>query len=95
MAVGIVSALLVVIGLISAVVGAIVARRTVRAAHKTYHRTASFSQSTLEGWDDWFLDGFSGLTAGIRWLSALGAWLAWTLAGVGFLWLGLHLIART
>ena len=94
MAVGIVSALLVVIGLISVGVGAVVARRTVRAAHKAYHRIASLSPSTLEGWDDWFLDGFSGLTAGIQWLSALWAWLAWTLAGIGFLWLGLHLITR-
>ena len=94
MAVGIVSTLLVAIGLISAGVGAVIARQTVRAAHKTYHRTASRSPATLQGWDEWFLDGFLGLTAGIRWLSALGIWLAWTVAGIGFVWLGLHLITR-
>ena len=94
MAVGIVSVLLVIIGLVSAGVGVVVARHTVRVAHKTYHRIAALSPSTLEGWDDWFLNGFSGIATGIRWLSALWAWLAWTLAGMGFLWLGLHLITR-
>ena len=94
MAVGIISGVLVVMGLISAGVGAIVARHTVRTAQKSYRRTASLSPATLEGWDDWFLNGFSGLTVGIRWLTALGIWLAWTIAGIGCVWLGLRLINR-
>ena len=91
MAIGVVSVLLVVMGLTSAWVGALIARRAVRTAHRTHHRTTSLSPATLDGWDAWFLDGFSALTAGIRWLSALGAWLGWTIAGAGLVWLGLRL----
>ncbi|MBI4341838.1 MAG: hypothetical protein HY599_00550 [Candidatus Omnitrophica bacterium] len=92
MAIGIVSVLLIVMGLISAGVGALVARHALRAAHRTHHRTVSLSPATLDGWDAWFLDGFSALTAGIRWLSALGVWLGWTVAGAGLMWLGLRLL---
>ena len=83
---------LIVMGLVAAGVGMVLARHGFRAARRTYHRTASLSAATLEGWDAWFLGGFSGMTMGIRWLSTIAAWLAWTLAGIGLVGLGFRLM---
>ena len=83
---------LIVMGLVAAGVGMVLARHGFRAAHRTYHRTTSLSAATPEGWDAWFLGGFSGMTMGIRWLSTVAAWLAWTAAGVGLVGLGFRLM---
>ena len=83
---------LIIMGLVAAGVGMVLARYGLRAAHRHYHRTASLSAATLEGWDSWFLGGFSGMTMGIRWLYAVVSWLLWTLAGVGLVGLGFRLM---
>ena len=91
---GIQGLLLIATGVAAASVGAALARRKIWTAHRAFHRTAARSVSTLEGWDGWFLGGFSGVSTGLRWCSALASWLCWTLAGVAFITLGIHCISR-
>jgi hypothetical protein len=86
--------LLIVTGLVAAGVGIAVASHRLRMARRSYHRTALLSAASPEGWGSWFLGGFSGVTMGIRWLYAVASWLAWTLAGVCLIGLGLRLFGR-
>ena len=90
---GIQSLLLIATGVAAAGVGAALASRNIRTARRAFDRTAARSLSTLDGWDGWFLDGFSGVSTGLRWCSALASWLCWTLAGIGFITLGIHCIS--
>lgn len=83
-------ALAIVMGTLAVGVGLAAASARVRRAHRIYYRTASFSAGRLDGWGDWFLGGFSGVTVGLRWLYAVGSWLAWTLVGVCFIGMGLR-----
>jgi hypothetical protein len=86
-------ALMVAIGCLSAGVGVVLARNRWRAAHRSFHRTASLSAATAEGWDSWFLGGFSEVTMGIRRLSTVLAWLVLTLAGAWFVGAGIKFFA--
>jgi hypothetical protein len=90
----VIGGVMIVMGLIAAWVGMVVASRSLQSASRIYRRTSLLSAATLEGWGSWFLGGFSGMTMGIRWLYAVGAWLAWTLAGGGLIGLGIRLFSR-
>ena len=81
-------------GCVSVVVGMAVAMYYLNRARRTYHRTVSLSAAAPEEWGSWFLGGFSSLTMGIRWLYAIAAWLALTLAGMGVIGLGIRLFGR-
>ena len=81
-------------GLVAAGVGVVAARHGLRAARRTYHKTAGLAAAAPEAWGGWFLGGFSGVTMGLRWLSAIAAWFTWTLAGLGFLGVGIRLVSR-
>ena len=83
--------LIIVMGLMAAGVGAMFASQSLRTAHRTYRKTTSLSTRVPEGWDAWFLGGFSRFTMGMRAMMALAAWITWTLAGVGLIGLGIRL----
>ncbi len=84
----------IVMGLIAACVGMVVANHSIRSARRAYRRTTLHSAATLGGWGSWFLSGFSGVTMGVQWLYAVGMWLIWTAAGFGLIWLGIRLCVR-
>jgi len=88
-----VGGVLVAMGCLSAGVGWIIAGRTLRLAHRTHGRTASRAATVLDGWDTWFLGGFSNLTMGLRSLYAMAVWAAWTVAGLALIGLGLQQLA--
>jgi hypothetical protein len=94
MAQAVMGIVVVLIGLVAAGVGAIVASQRLRAARRTYRKTTSLAQATPEGWGTWFLGGFSGVALGVRWLAAAAIWLLWTLAGAWFIGLGIRLVGR-
>ena len=86
--------LTILMGLIAAFVGMVVANHSIHSARRTYRRTTLLSAASLGGWGSWFLSGFSGMTMGVQWLYAVGLWLIWTVAGLGLIWLGIQLCAR-
>jgi hypothetical protein len=85
---------LMILGGAAALIGLALAQRSLRLAHRAHAWTARRSDTTVEGWDAWFLTGFSDLTMGIRWLYALVVWSAWTLAGAGLIGLGVYVVER-
>lgn len=85
--------LMIVIGFLSAGVGVLFARSRWQAARRSFHRISSLSATTAEGWDSWFLGGFSEVTMGLRRLSTVLAWLVLTLAGAWFVGAGVKLCA--
>jgi len=89
-----VSGLVITMGLISAGVGIAVAASRLRTARRAYRRTAALQTAMSEGWGAWFVGGFSGMTMGTQWLSAVTAWFIWTLAGLGLITLGIRLFSR-
>lgn len=89
-----VSLLAVATGVIAACVGMVVATMRLQAAHRAYARTVARRTLSPIGWDDWFLLGFSGVTMGTRGLSAVAAWLFWTLGGLGLIGLGIRVFHR-
>jgi len=86
----IVGGLLVGVGVLAAWMGLAAGGRALRSARRSYHRMSPVSAATSEDWGAWFLGGFSGVTMGLRGLIAAIVWLAWTLAGVGFIGLGIQ-----
>jgi hypothetical protein len=90
----VVSGLVVTIGLIAVGVGVATATSRLRTAKRAYRRTAALHTAVSEGWGAWFVSGFSGITMGTQWLSAVTAWFIWTLAGVGLITLGIRLFSR-
>ena len=84
----------VVMGLVAAAVGLVMASQYLHRSHRSYQRAATRSSAAAHGWSIWFLGGFSGVGLGIRSLIAVLAWLAWTLAGLGFIGLGARLFHR-
>lgn len=90
---GVLGTVMVLMGLGASAAGILLARQGLQAARRTYQRTQGRHAPIPDDWDAWFLSGFSGMTLGLRWLSALGGWLLWTLAGAGFVVLGFRLFA--
>lgn len=78
-------------GLLAVGVGVALAKSRLSAVHRSHQRTEALSAATLESWNGWFLGGFFELTSGFQWLWAVTASLAWMLAGVGFIGLGVWL----
>ena len=84
------SVLVVATGLVAVIVGWMGAAQRLRCARRAYRKTTARHEALSGGWDAWFLGGFSGVTMGTQWLSALAAWAVWTLAGVCFIGLGVY-----
>lgn len=78
-------------GAIAVTIGWLMGRHALRAAQRSHHRTAALA-ALMEGWQEWFIGGFSGAALGIRWLSALMAGLLWVVAGGALVWLGIRLL---
>jgi len=90
----VIGSVVITIGVLAFGVGILLARTRLRLAHRAHQRTAALYAAMPESWSAWFLGGFSTLTAGTSRLWAVGAWLVWTLAGLGLLGLGVRLLAR-
>lgn len=88
------SAVAVTTGLVLAGVGVIGATKRVRMAQRAHAKTAALCGTLPEGWDAWFVSGFSDVTMGTRWLFAVAVGCAWVVVGVCFIGLGLHLLLR-
>ncbi len=88
------SGLTLATGLLAVGLGVIAGRHTIRDTHRLYRRTAGLASVAEAGWRDWFFSGFSGMTLGVRWIFAAGIWLAWTLAGLSLIGLGIGLFRR-
>jgi len=86
-----ISSLAIAAGCLSAGVGYVVAVARLRVARRAYRKTAALNAALPGSWNAWFLGGFSSLTVGTQWLSALAAWGVWTLAGACLIALGLRL----
>jgi len=91
MAQAVMGGLTIVMGLVAAGVGLVMAQHQLHVAHQSYHRMAT--RNAAMAWDlrAWFFGGFSGVTCGLRGLYAVALWLAWTVAGVGVVGLGIRL----
>jgi hypothetical protein len=86
--------LTVLMGVIAIGIGLVMADRVLQSGRRVYRRTAALSAATLGGWGSWFLGGFSGLSMGFRWLTAVGALVVWSAAGLGLVGVGIQLFDR-
>ena len=91
---GLLCVFLIATGVAAITVGAALARQQVWHAGRVHDLTAARASATLEGWDGWFLGGFSRVATGLRWLTALAAGCFWTLVGAGFIALGIRYVVR-
>ncbi len=89
-----VSALIVATGGLALGTGLLLARARLRTARRAHRKTATLHAAMPDGWSAWFLDGFSGLALGTHWLLAAAGGIAWTLAGVYLIGLGIRLLVR-
>ncbi len=89
-----ISTLVVMMGVLSASGGLVLAARRLRAAGRAYRKIGTLYEAMPEGWSSWFLGGFSGLTLGTHWLWAMAALAMWVTAGVCFIGLGIGLFWR-
>ena len=89
-----VSALVIVTGLISTVVGVTAASGRLRNAARAYRKTETLYARMPEGWASWFLGGFSSWALGAQGVRAILALTGWALAGILLIGLGLRLFAR-
>ena len=88
----VVSSLIIAIGILSVGIGFLFAQDMVQAAHRLHWRMVS--RATVEGWDAWFLGGFSRVAMGFRWLSAIATCAGWSLIGLGCIGLGIHVLTH-
>jgi hypothetical protein len=89
-----ISALVIVTGLIAAAAGSALAVSHLRSAGRAYRRTETLYATMPESWSSWFLGGFSGLTMGAHGVWAAAIFVGWTLAGTLLVSLGLRLFWR-
>ena len=87
-------ALALLTGMVSVGVGVSLAAKWLQSAQRAYRKTQGLSHAFPDGWGGWFVDGFSLVTLGTRWLGALALGCAWLLAGACFIGLGLRLWSR-
>ncbi len=83
--------LITMMGVVAMGLGALVARHSLAAARRVHQRTASLATATVDGWDAWFLGGFSGLALGIRWWYAVSIGMVLALAGACLIGVGVRL----
>ena len=86
-----ISLLVIATGGLAASVGVLSARRRLWIAQRAHKRIQTLYATIPEDWNSWFLGGFASLTMGTRWLWAGAAWLAWTIAGMCLIGLGIQL----
>ena len=86
------SLLVIATGALAASIGILSARRRIWIARRAHQRTQTLYASIPEGWNFWFVGGFARLTMGTRWLWAAASWLAWTVAGMCLIALGVRLL---
>lgn len=91
MAQAVMGGLTIVMGLVATGVGFVIAQHHLHMANQSYRRMAMRHATMAWDWGAWFFGGFSGVTCGLRGLSAVALWLAWTVAGVGVVGLGIRL----
>ena len=92
MTVQLMSALVVASGVLSSCVGIATAMHRLRIADRIQRRTATIYDTMPDGWNSWFLSGFSSLTVGTHWLWAGIGFAGWVIAGSCLIWLGLRLL---
>ena len=90
----VISGLALTTGLLAVGVGVVAGRHSLRDVRRLYRRTSGLGSAVEAGWRGWFFSGFSGVTMGVQWLVAASLWMAWTLAGVSLVALGLRLFNR-
>ena len=89
-----ISSLIIAIGVLSVGIGILLARDMLREARRTHLRMMSRATDVLEGWDAWFLGGFSSMAMGCRWLWAMATCAGWSAIGLGCIGLGFRLLSR-
>ena len=90
----VISSLIIAIGILSVGVGILLARDMLSEARRVHVRMTSRATGVLEGWDAWFLGGFSRMAMGCRWLSAMAMCAGWSVIGLGCIGLGVHVFPR-
>ena len=87
--------LVIATGIVALGVGQVMASTALQSARRMQHRLASRATPTvIDGWSDWFMEGFCGMAIGVRGLYAVATWMMWTTAGIGFVSLGVRLIGH-
>lgn len=82
--------LVIVTGVVAALSGVVVIQSRLAKVQRTTARSAILA----DDWSAWFVGGFSQMTVGARGLLAVAVGLAWVLAGVGLIGLGVQGLAR-
>ena len=90
----VVSSLIIAIGVLSVGIGILLARDMLHEARRMHRRIVSQATDVLEDWDAWFLDGFSRMAMGCRWLWAMVICAGWSAIGVGCIGLGFRVLSR-
>ena len=86
------SLLCLISGAVAISLGVVMARQRLQRAMRMHQRTSGFHASLPEGWGHWFVQGFSSLGVGTRWLAAATALLLWLLLGAWMVSLGIRLV---
>ena len=84
--------LIILSGLVIAGLGLVMALRSLRWAYRTHMRTARRSSGAVDGWESWFLGGFSTLSTGLRGLGAVTMCSAFSVTGIGLIGFGIRLL---
>ena len=85
------STLIVLTGVMSALVGLLIAVSRFRAAGRAYRKIGLLSDTMPDGWPAWFFGGFSNLTLGTHCLRAFVTLAVWTAVSLWFIVCGLRL----
>lgn len=86
------SALVILTGVMAASVGFLLTRSRLRAAGRTYRKVGILYDTMPEGWSSWFFEGFSGLAIGAYWLRTVILLVVWLVTGFWFIGFGLRLL---
>ncbi len=88
------SGIVIILGVMVLGVGALAAAGRLHDATRAHRKTAALSNTMPEGWSSWFLDGFSGVSIGLRYLRVTLLLVSWAAAGLCLIALGLSLWGR-
>ncbi len=92
MSVWVVSGLVCATGIVALLIGGLVCGLRFRSAQRTFERTTAMSHRVDDGWETWFMDGFSRVAVGMQGLRALAVGIGWSVAGLGLIGIGLRLL---